>query len=435
MVKEVKYYGTVEGMENVSFVLDNYQCTFFGKKMSKAQHIIIKNEQGYIQCLTVEGKSIYIYSGKDIEFYDMTRLNTWHFLVGNRNNIKDFRGIVFKKGVLDKLFLKNYYHFANDNIHDISIDVQDDYQSYNLKIEKIKGLLKVGSGSIQRYVSAEEGLSVHSTGTEFEMIFDEEKELKSFIDIYGYVLRLCQFMMFRRNIKFEKILLYTNCKQNTPIHYDEIEVFVKGEGNSYTNRSIFECITFNILGVTIIELLESIVKNSAEHPFLNIGFIPENDSDAMLVTRAKIREVCSSLESEMELASIHIDQDEEFNKLVNELKKKVKEHKGSSDAFTNTKSYDYILGTLKHMQASFSDRIEICFMKYQHLFGEYISRPDIDKFVKYRNSITHGNYMELDQNLVETMFILMKLDYCCVLKRIGMEDKDVKDIMNRRLID
>lgn len=81
-----------------------------------------------------------------------------------------------------------------------------------------------------------------------------------------------------------------------------------------------------------------------------------------------------------------------------------------------------------------AERIENCFFEFQPLMGEYISRKQIDELVKYRNTITHGSFMPLDNKIAETAFVLMELVYCCILKRIGLTDKVIKDLFKRHLI-
>ena len=86
------------------------------------------------------------------------------------------------------------------------------------------------------------------------------------------------------------------------------------------------------------------------------------------------------------------------------------------------------------MSGALTDRIEKCFIEYQPLIGEYISRKQIDELVKYRNTITHGNFMPLNNELAETTFVLIKLVYCSILKRIGLEDNMVKDLFKKHII-
>ena len=194
------------------------------------------------------------------------------------------------------------------------------------------------------------------------------------------------------------------------------------------------CLTFNTLGACVVNLLDSIVNNRPKKPSFNIGFIPENDENANYVTSIKIREVCSALESEMELSKIQVQQEESFDKLVTELKEKVIKDRDGIHSLTDPKAYDYILGTLKNLSGALADRIEKCYIENQPLMDEYISREEIDELVKYRNTITHGDFMPLDNKLAETTFILIKLVYCCVLKRIGLEDKVIKELFQWKLV-
>ena len=136
----------------------------------------------------------------------------------------------------------------------------------------------------------------------------------------------------------------------------------------------------------------------------------------------------------MELSKIKVERDAEFKKLVTEMKELVKAHRDGEHPLKEANDYQFIFGTLDHMSGALADKIEICFQRYQPLLGEAISRRHIDELVSYRNTITHGSYMQLDGQLAETTFILMKLVYCCVLKRVGMEDAKVRELMERRVV-
>lgn len=63
-----------------------------------------------------------------------------------------------------------------------------------------------------------------------------------------------------------------------------------------------------------------------------------------------------------------------------------------------------------------------------------INRSQIDQIVNYRNTITHGSYMQLNVELADATVVLMKLVYCCVLKRIGLDKKIISDMMMRHII-
>lgn len=240
-------------------------------------------------------------------------------------------------------------------------------------------------------------------------------------------------MAFRKNIRFEKVVLKEKSQVYPEINESIADCYVRYDDEQELEKHIVSCITFNDIGESIDKLLNSIVSNRPEKPQFNIGFIPENDKDVNIITSMKIREVCSALESEMELAKIKAEQEMEFENLVEKLKKIVEEHRDGENPLKNMKSYDYILGNLRNLVGALGDRIEKCFMQHQQEIGETLSREQIDMIVNYRNTITHGSYMQLNEDLADITFILMKLVYCCILERIGIEPDKVKDIMKRRV--
>ncbi len=426
----LKLYGIVEGHKNISFVIDDFQCVFINSVTDKKGAETITTIQGFIIGKTTENKYVYIHAGKDLQIWEMLTLNTWLYFVGHRSNIVSFDAISFQGGVLNKLFFKSALEF--DYSDPTKLIYNDDRKKYFLKNKKIKGEMLIHS-IISKSMSIEKGNSIAITGTELEIIFDEKKDISSFSELFGYILTLCQFMTFRKNVKFEKIFLEEKPHKFPEINETLFDCFVRYDDEKETDKRIMSCITFNDIGDSIDKLLNSIVSNQPKKPQFNVGFIPENDKNVTLITSMKIREVCSALESEMELAKITVEQEKEFNVLVDELKKMVKAHRDGETPLTDTKAYDYILGDLRHLKGALADRIEKCFLQHQQELGEFLNRKQIDEIVGYRNTITHGSYMQLNEDLADTTFILMKLVYCCILERIGMSQDKVKDLMKRHV--
>ena len=65
-----------------------------------------------------------------------------------------------------------------------------------------------------------------------------------------------------------------------------------------------------------------------------------------------------------------------------------------------------------------------------HIGNEY----DIGEFVKYRNSITHGSEGLISMVVGETAILLRGLVYCCILKRIGMSEEEIGELVKRHKI-
>ncbi len=433
MKKTTKLYGIVEGFEYISFVLDGFQCIFFNTAPVSKSCTTIPQNQGFILGRTPGKKYVYIYSNQDLKIWNELTLNTWSYFISSSPDIRTYKAICFEGGILRKLFHHSSLEFEPIDDQETKVTYQDDSLTYPLHNKKIKGNISIHSTPHQ-HMSVEDGDAIITGDTQLEIIFEEAKEIQTFPEILGYVLNMCQFMAFRRNISFENIKLEDSSEQfpefmdsiaECHIHYDYLQD---------TEKSFHSCLSFNTLGTCVTNLLDSIVDNKPNKPRFNIGFIPEDDKTAAYITSIKIREVCSALESEMELSKIQVQQEKAFEELVEKLKDIVKEDRDGVHSLNDPKSYDYILGTLRHLSGALADRIENCFFEYQPLMGEYISRKQIDELVKYRNTITHGSFMPLDNKLAETTFVLMKLVYCCVLKRIGLADKAIRELFKWHLI-
>lgn len=433
MKKTTKLYGIVEGYENISFALDGFQCVFFNTHPIKNQSITIPQNQRFILGRTAGNKYVYIYSNRDLKIWNELTLNTWGYFVSSSSDITTYKAICFEGGILKKLFFQSSLQFEYTDDRETKVKFQDDSLIYPISNKKINGNISIHSAPHQS-TSVEDGDIISSGGVQLEITFEESKEIQTFPEIFGYVLNMCQFMAFRRNIRFENIALKYKCEQFPEQMDSSAECHIYYDYPQDTEKSSINCLSFDTLGACVTNLLDSIVDNKPNKPRFNIGFIPEDDKTVAFITSIKIREVCSALESEMELSNVQVQKEKAFDDLVKKLKNIVKEDRDGVHSLTDPKAYDYILGTLRHLSGALADRIEKCFFEYQPLMGEYISRKDIDALVNYRNTITHGSFMPLDSKLAETTYVLMKLVYCCVLKRIGLTDKVIKELLYNHLI-
>lgn len=76
MENTTKLYGTVEGYENISFVLDGFQCIFFNVDPKPKTFTTFPQNQGFILGRTTEQKYVYIYSNEDLKVWNELTLNT-----------------------------------------------------------------------------------------------------------------------------------------------------------------------------------------------------------------------------------------------------------------------------------------------------------------------------------------------------------------------
>lgn len=427
-----KRYGTVVGQEHIFFVLDDFTCVFINSHRNPGGLEKLNQKQGCIIGRTTGDKYVYLYCGQEFSIYRDATLRTWLYFVSRESEPTAFQNLILTGGILNRLYWKKGLRTEVENGKRV-LDVRKDSMKWELESGRLRGTLEVASG-IREGMSAERGDYIEVTDAALELILEQPRELTEFSDVYGCLLRLCQFMTFRKNVGFDRIVLGRERKEFSGYYEELAECFVRHDWEKMTEKKIFSCITFQALADSLPPLLTSIAENQPKKPWFNIGFIPEHDRDVYFITDVKIREVCSALESEMELSKVKVTRDAEFEKLIKEMKQLVKVHRDGEHPLKDANDYQFIFGTLDHMRGALADKIELCFQKYQPLMGEWISRKHIDELVSYRNTITHGSHMQLDGQLAETTFILMKLVYCSVLKRVGMTDESVRDLMQKKVV-
>ncbi len=433
MENRSKLYGVVQGQEKISFVLDGFECVFFHTDPAPNTFTLLPHRQGFIVGRTAAQRYVYIYAHQDLKIWHELTLHTWGYIVSSSPDIQAYQILCFKGGILNKLFYQSSVKFEYTDADETKVQYRDDTLSYPFTGKKWKGRISVYSSPLER-MSAEKGESIQTGGTCLEISFDGEKELQTFPEVFGYLLNLCQFMAFRRNVSFAEVAFLRPDDRFPEMTVSLADCHIHYEHTLNTEKPIHSCLTFNTLGQSVCGLLVSIMENTPKKPRFNIGFLPEDDKTVTYITGMKIREICSALESEMELANIQVQQEEAFDALVNRLKAVVTESRDGDHPLPDPKVYDYLFGTLRHLSGALSDRMEKCFLDCQPLLGEALSRRQIDELVKYRNTITHGSFMPLDPNLAETAYVLIKLVYCCVLKRIGMTDSTIRELFRWRLI-
>lgn len=168
------------------------------------------------------------------------------------------------------------------------------------------------------------------------------------------------------------------------------------------------------------------------------NFYAENDADYTVLTDDKVKNVCSSIECELDFVKdLKDDENENLKELINQVKKLIKEHR-KSDKKLEDKTYDTIMGSIAHWSMANSRKIFLLYQKNQK-YMDILNRrakfscdeKDIESFVRYRNDITHGRYRTIDSAIAETYYILMVLSYCCFSQRIGMKESELKNCLKK----
>jgi hypothetical protein len=186
------------------------------------------------------------------------------------------------------------------------------------------------------------------------------------------------------------------------------------------------------------EIIMNILKQDKKHKGLPIFIAPKDDKDAKVMDVSKIRNICSALEMELDLGRVRLESSDSMSKLIDKVKKDVKEHRGGNQPLSS-KSYDYIFGNISHWDQPLAERAYNAWKKHEeemqtllNLYNIDIDQEKIEKFVKARNNITHNGFTGMDEDVANTAFVLMGLVYCCALTRIKISTELIKDIMGRR---
>lgn len=131
---------------------------------------------------------------------------------------------------------------------------------------------------------------------------------------------------------------------------------------------------------------------------------------------------------------------EEAFRYVWKVKSFVKDHRNGNEQLSE-KTYSLIFSSIRNWEISASDRIWALYCQYRtemeilNQTNMPIGDNEISSFVKYRNSITHGSYRVLNQEIAATAYLLQGLVYCCLLTRIGVDrDKVTLLCRNKKIL-
>lgn len=428
---------------DILFTITDFEVTFLSPNFSGIydnKGICIRPEEnGFVFGETYDGNCIAIYIGEEIVLETVVKIETWIYILFNGVDIvsskKEFYGIGFCGGTINTLFPSSPL-IRDFNCDDNKIVLNknlNDCLHFAMNTEHIKGNMSLFSQIVENY-SFSKGTEIHNGDAHLELIFNDFIELKDFERIYSSIISLCQFMAFRENVGFDMVYLVGKDENINATCYIN-------EGENRTNKDAVRCITFKDLGESIVNLLESILKDTPDEPSYCVNFLPQNDMDVMFIDNTKLKNICSAIECEMNLAGINAASDENFAELIKDIKEIVKKHRDGEKPLENKKTYDFIFGDINHWNPALSDRIYETYLLYEKEidsflinFNHQITKEKIQEFANYRNTITHGSYKVADDNIFYTSVAIGALVYCCILKRIGVSESKIKELMERGIL-
>lgn len=413
---------------------EQYEFTFMQNKLVFSGSGSIESKDGFLRCVTHQGAQVAINCGSELPVRGVQKLSTYCFMISNGmtdHEIEYFNEITFEGGTLNQLFTPRKANMEPGQ-EQINVQLSSDAITLHFMVDE-ETHCEAKVESAMAWSMGTGGTELHNTDVRFTMRLDRLKPLSFSLECYRALLHCMRFMMNRREVGVDSITLFE--LEEGKKHYEcgMFDVYIKRMAD-LSEKDRFRNITFEDLGDSLSKLMEMYFLSTDEKRLYSLGFYPASDSEAHVIDNNTIRSICSALEFEADQESeVKPELNPELDKLIKGTKKFVKDYRKEHDGISNS-TYDRIFTSMNFWSFSARDKIEKLWNLHRHIMmliqrqyrGE---EPSIGEFVKYRNRITHGAEAFIPENVGLTTLLLRGLVYCCVLKRIGVSEEKMLDMM------
>lgn len=428
-----------------------YFCPMAEEVTSGYSPIRLNDENGFIYGNTSNGRKIAIYIGMQPLICDETTgFRTGAYIISSgmtkdTDEIKSFDAISFHGGTLCKIFTaKGIEVLPPDDKSGYIAKSTSDLQEYEITLDEFRVKISVSS-LVKRNISPV--VKIDNSEVVLTLEFSKPQPLSDLIIHYQVIRRILSFMTYRQNVVFDSIeLLNYNKKFDMLLH--SADVFIRSDAKN-TSKESFRCLSVEKLGNSFSNLVKityetyyarnkNLDREQMKKMLPSIGFIPENDSDASLMTNAKLREICSAIEHEIDNnPDINVEKNEIIGALVSDLKKKIREFKRNNPGLSEDE-YSALSSNMAHWSLPLRERIYALCQKYESniksiassrysVYDYTLNKDAVKDFTDYRNGITHSAGSTISDSIVQTAFLLSGVVYCSILKRISVEDEKINE--------
>lgn len=450
--------GTIkQGDLEVNFVGEDYRFIFIPSQYSP-QPILLNNKVGvlepennFIKGHTFSGQWIWIYCPEPLSLEPTKVLTTWLYIIST-SNIADcayrFDSIRFEGGSLNSTFhQKSIKHdFEHEERNMLPLKIEDDTITIPLNNNPVTDL-KVYSTVTEKY-SMTNGSSIHNTGVELRLSFQENTQIDD--SIHGFIKycedinTLISFMTFRQNVYFDHV--YLERKKKFKDHENFIldkyaECFIKGPEIVDKQRERIKCITFDgLLPESVAKLYEIINARDLKKYSCYVNFIPKSSREAAYINVIQLREVCTSIELEANLAHIHASNENALKELTTKIKDIIADSQKHNEL--TEREYSYIQGNISHWSVPatelakklFDENKESVSYLLKTINKDDLTEDDIQAVIRVRNSVTHTGTYSFTETEGNTVMVMMGVVYSAILKRCGVDPEDIKKIFEKGFI-
>ena len=435
-----KLTGVVDGTDNqILFCSDGYQFTFMTNSIPAFGEIITQHtDAGIVFATTHDGRKIAIFTGgRDLNLRPTCNMKTGLYVISERrvqdSEIKCFRTISFMGGALKQLH--QTWTIKNEKADKSNMRLEQRHEKTTYAFSTDEFSCDVSIGFSESWHTDKSSFNLNNDLT-LSLAFDRDQPISSLPMHYQKVCSLISFLTGQTENHIDTILLTPSLdspdwsRKTLSVHiYENDEAALINQTR----------IPIGLVGESVASLLGLFYNSQEKQPSYSLGFIPQKDEERFFVTNDRIRSVCSALECE---ASFDDYADLPIRKMVlDELcknaKELVKDHKKKyvTMGILSQRTYDSIYGSINFWSASAFDRFSYLYKKYEKmiknipiLWDYSFSDEDISALIKYRNSITHGRYGIISDQVARATLVMEHLVYCCLLHRVGVSDQNIEEI-------
>lgn len=405
-------------LESFKFILLHPNPIY--NRKSTAITTIRGDNNGFIHGRLYDGKHISIFLGDKV----LTLISESHvyssiyFIYGENNvDFSNIKGISFE-GQLINSIVGGSQPQANG------------FLSTSFVSDQIESTLNIDISKQTRVSYAEqwEGLSAR-----IEFQFDVGLPFECVLKYYQIVDDICKFLTFRSSSNINTFELTAPNEILDGLYTPVARCHIRSHYNQPDTEIPSNIITFQDIGSQNIHNLFTIFDiSNGPKPYLN--FLPLNDDDENYIDIIRVKEICAALESELSHISFDATEEETMRTLKNDVKTVIKTHRDGPNPLMNRKTYDRIMGDMKHWNLSLADKIYLQYRNFDETLVNLGTRRQISfigsleniaEFVNFRNNNSHGKFTKVSNSIAKTAYAMMGLTYCSLLKRIGLVENEI----------
>lgn len=390
-------------LENVIFGLtdNNYNIA-----------IKIDKPQQSVNCI-IASVYYFVVGTANLIHYDLSKFHKVSFVGGNINSIIDPTIAYendFSFDYYEKPFLIKF-----KPIKDVSYSIQTKIDNIDVKFER----------TIYPYQKRKDNnLGVTNSVLSFE--FQENQDISSLDNWILFVSRLISLLVGQKNIECESCSILFKVNKEL----GDAKVYFNLGHKEKCEKKPIRCIPLTKFDNHLDNLLKLVNDDN-----FSIEFLPQTNDDTKYVTYDDIKNICTALEFEYGISDICKQKNIDIKELVDKVKLEVKSFRETTTKLSD-KFFQYINSNIETWQCPATEKFIALLKEKDDLIKnvlkdkqEDLCEEDIQKFVKCRNKITHGEKPKLDSSIANTAFSLKYVIYIYILKRIGLDDNEIYTLL------